>query len=201
MDNSCLMLAMAFHTSVELSSILEESDLTGYGIEKDPHITILYAEGKRIEKESILPSVNRILGDDYRVFLEVLKDDYKFNVTDLFNLSVFEDGDSDYLILRLKENNELFKSLYNINKGLSEEHNVESKFNTYKPHLTIAKMIPGTARKYLDNRKLQLALSDSKIAFEDLVISYDNEESKDNDKVWSVTTFHTIDRLFREKLD
>lgn len=195
MENSCLMLAMSFHTSVDLSSIIEESDLTKYGMEKDPHITLLFDKREnKIDKDIILPNIKNILGDDeYRVFLEVLKDNYKFNVLDLFYLSIFDTGENDYLILRLKEDNEMFKILSKINKGLMDSLGVESDYDSYKPHLTIAELIPGTAQKYLDNKKLKLILSDSKVGFEDLVISYNSEY----DKWWSITTFHTVERLFR----
>lgn len=197
MENSCLMLSLAFHTSIDIYSLLDKSDIMEDGIERNPHITLLYAKDKedRISKEDILPSIRNILGDDeYLVFLEILKDNYKFKVSELFELSKFDNGASDYLILRMKENNEMFKVLSKINKGLMEKYNVISDFDSYKPHMTIAELVPGAAVKYVSDEKFKLSLSDSKVGFEDLVISYGSEYNK----LWSITTYHTVERLFRD---
>lgn len=195
--NSCIMLAVSLHTPTDLDSIIDNSDLRDDGLVKDSHITILFDKVKEIPRDEVLPSISEILGDeDYLVFLEVLKDNNKFKLTDIFELSTFDNGDSDYLIMRLKPNNEMYQVLSKLNSGLIKKYGTESDFTTYKPHMTLAKMIPGTASKYLNNKKLEVVLKDSKVGFEDIIISYGHDEGKD-DK-YNITTFHAIERLFRE---
>ena len=48
MENSCLMLSLAFHTSIDIYSLLDKSDIMEDGIERNPHITLLYADRKSV---------------------------------------------------------------------------------------------------------------------------------------------------------
>lgn len=196
--NSCIMLAMAFHTAIDLESVIENSDLKDTGIEKDPHVTVLYAPKIIIPKSEILESVDTILGpEDYEEFLGFLKNDKLFNVHEFFELGNFE-NDSDYLVLKLKKEGKLFKVLELMNKGLARKFGVTQTFPDYNPHLTLAELEPGTSRKYLDSKKIELILNTAQVGFEDLIISYG--ASNETDRIqWSLTTFHTVERYFRNQ--
>lgn len=62
----------------------------------------------------------------------------------LGKLSAFENSDEDVLKVEVDS-----KQLHDLNKLLESLPN-ESRFKDYEPHLTIAYLKPGTARKYLD---------------------------------------------------
>lgn len=196
--NSCIMLAMAFHTAIDFSSVIEESDLKDTGIERDPHVTVLYAPKIVIPKSEILESVDTILGpEDYEDFMGFLKDDKLFNVLDFFELGNFE-NDSDYLVLKLKKEGKLFRMLELMNKGLARKFDITQTFPDYNPHLTLAELEPGTSRKYLESKKIGLILDTAQVGFEDLIISYGASNETDRTQ-WSLTTFHTIERYFRNQ--
>ena len=202
-NNSCLMLACALYTPVDLSSIFEDEDLKDTGIEKESHITLLYAQNKIIDRGSLLDDIRIILDDSdkfsYTGFIDSLKDD-KFvsnNVLDSFDIGKFE-NDSDYIVLKLKKNVDIFNVLNIINKGLRIKYDVQSEFS-YTPHITLAELKPGTADKYLASKKLQLVLENTKIKFEDLIISYGPSNVVEDREKYNLTTFHAVDRFFREE--
>lgn len=196
--NSCIMLAVSLNTPIDLNSVIKEDDLKGDGIIQDSHITIIYGKEMRIPVDEVLPTVSESLGEnEYSVFTEVLKDSFKFKVLNLFDLDVFEKDDYDYLILKLKKGNEIHDKLSKINNGLESKWNITSDFPEYNPHITLAELIPGSGRKYLSNNILLNVLGDSKVGLEDLVMSY-GEDGGPFDK-WNVTTYHAVERLFREK--
>ena len=97
----------------------KEEDLKDTGVELDSHITLLYAQGKRIEHVGLLSGIKEILGDeDWRWLEGMIRGDEFYSVLDLFELGSFE-NDSDYLVLKLRKGSPLFKVLSLINKGLS----------------------------------------------------------------------------------
>ena len=109
--NSCLMLAMNLSTPVSLGCVFKEEDLKDTGVELDSHITLLYAQGKRIEHVGLLSGIKEILGDeDWRWLEGMIRGDEFYSVLDLFELGSFE-NDSDYLVLKLRKGSPLFKVL------------------------------------------------------------------------------------------
>ena len=145
--NSCLMLTANLQTPVSLSAIFDDSDLKDTGIELDSHITLLYAQGRDIPRTNLLNDIKDILGyDDTVEFLKYLEEEREENVLDIFDLGKFE-NESDYVVLKMKEDFGLFKYLRLINKGLAVKYEVPSKFDSYTPHLTLAELNPGTAQK------------------------------------------------------
>jgi len=195
--NSCLMLAMNLSTPVSLGCVFEESDLKDTGVELDSHITLLYAQGKKIEYGGLLSSIKDILGDeDWRWLEGMIRGDEFYSVLDLFELGSFE-NDSDYIILKLRKGTPLFKTLSLINKGLSIKEDVKSEYSTYIPHLSLAELEPGKAGKYLESDILKEILSDSAVSVEDLFISYGtSSEPTDREQRW-LTSWKNVDRFFR----
>lgn len=193
--NSCLMLAVNLMTPVDLGSIFDASDLKDTGIEIDSHITLLYAQGKTIPRENIIPDLKDIL-ENYNEFLDLYcKNQVSYKAFDIFDLDKFE-NDSDYIILRLKKNFDLYNKTCLINKGLRIQYNVSSDFDNYTPHVSLAELNPGTAKKYLNSENLMAVLEDTYINFEDLVISYGKSNEPDR-KQYFLTQFKCVDRFFR----
>ena len=195
--NSCLMWAVNFETPVSLGCLFDSDDLKDTGIEVDSHITLLYAQGKTISHAGLLDELKEILGaEDYEWILGLVKSDEKFETLDLFELGSFE-NDSDYLVLKLKKSNPVFKALSLINKGLRIRYGVSSDFTDYTPHLTLAELQPGTVRKYLGSETIKRVLEDSTCEYEDLFISYGTSNEPEDRKQRYLTSEKCIERYFR----
>ena len=196
--NSCLMLAVNLMTPVDLAYVFDAPDLKDTGIELDSHITLLYAQEKELPRKNIIQDLHDILGDkEYDDFLDLYCKNTVFHkALDIFDLGNFE-NDSDYIILKLKKNFDLFGKLSLINKGLRVQYNVSSDFDTYTPHVSLAELNSGTARKYLESENLKTVLEDSYINFEDLILSYGKSGEPDDRKQYYLTNFKAVDRYFR----
>ncbi len=193
--NSCLMLAVNLMTPVDLGYIFDSPDLKDTGIELDSHITLLYARGKEIPRKNVIQDLKDILGN-YDEFIDLYcKNQTFYKAFDIFDLSSFE-NDSDYIILKLKNSFDLYNKVSLINKGLRVQYGVSSEFDQYTPHVSLAELNPGTAKKYLESEKLQAVLEDTYINFEDLVISYGKSNEVDR-KQYFLTQFKCVDRFFR----
>lgn len=199
--NSCLMLTVNLDTPVDLGCIFEAEDLKETGIELDSHVTLLYAQGKKIERENLLNQIIEILGSNE---YSILQDEYmkadpgSFNVFDFFELGSFE-NDSDYVILKLKKDTQIFEYLRKINSGVSEIFGVKSEFKDYTPHMTLAELNSESASKYMDSEALYAVLRDSVFDFEDLMISYGTDNEPEDRKQYFLTQNKCIDRYFRLK--
>jgi hypothetical protein len=188
------MLAVNLMTPVDLGYIFDVPDLKDTGIELDSHITLLYAQGKEIPKDNIIQDLKDMI--DYYDFINTYCKNQVFHkVLDIFDLGSFE-NDSDYIILKMKRNFDLYNKLSLINKGLRIQYGVSSDFDQYTPHVSLAELKPGTAEKYLTNENLKLVLNDTYVNFEDLMISYGKTNEKDR-KQYFLTHFKCVDRYFR----
>ena len=195
--NSCLMWAVNLETPVSLGCLFDSEDLKDTGIEIDSHITLLYAQGKVIDRKNLLEEIRDILGpDDYNWILEFIQGDSSYRVLDVFDLGCFE-NDSDYLVLKLRKETEVYKALSLINKSLSIKYGVTSDFAQYTPHITLAELQPGTVKKYLESDVVRLVLEDSVYNFEDLFISYGTANEPVNRKQYYLTNYKCLDRFFR----
>ena len=200
--NSCLMLAINLETPVSLGCVFDSEDLKDTGVEVESHITLLYAQGKEIEHKNLLNDIKYILGpEDYKWIEDLIKEGETYRVFDSFELSMF-DGDSDYVILKLKKETALYKVLQLINKSMSIKFGVKSDFLEYVPHLSLAELKPGTASKYLESEMLHNILDDSVYSIEDFLISYGTANEPKDRKQYYLTSFKCIDRFFRiERLE
>ena len=194
--NSCLMWAVGLYTPVDLRYIFDEEDLKDTGVELDSHITLLYAAGKRLPRKSIMDDIKTILGDDYGEFIKYCEEIKYLKVLDLFEISSFE-NDSDYLILKLKNDNPMFKWCSLINKSLRTKYGVKSDYDKYTPHMTLAELKPGTVSKYLESETLDLLLNDTMIDFEDVLISYGSSNEVKDRRQYYLTQYKNVDRYFR----
>ena len=197
--NSCFMLAINLDCPISLKVMFDEGDLKDTGVELDSHITLLYAQGKTIERGNLLSDVRGILGEDgYWDLMEKIRTPKEIPVFDVFDLGSFE-NDSDYLVLKLKPGSSLYEPLAKINKGLRLKYDVSSEFDSYTPHLSLAELQPGTAEKYLNSNDLNHFLQDSVVSLEDFMVSYGLSNEPEDRKQYFLTGFHSVDRYFRLK--
>ncbi len=193
-NSSCLLWGVGLYTPVDLGSVFSINDLEGEGVQLDSHITVLYAGDKLLPRESMMEDISTILGEEkFSEFISYCKDEQFRNVFDLFELDKFS-NDSDYVILKLKKNNEFFGILNLLNKGLRTKYRVSSDFDGYTPHITLAELRKGEANKYLATPELHQILADSKVDFEDLIFSIPQD---DDWKQFFLTNFKNVDRFFR----
>ena len=71
--NSCLMLAVNLDCPISLKVMFDEPDLKDTGVELDSHITLLYAQGKEIDRSRLVYDMKEILGDEYWDLIEKIQ--------------------------------------------------------------------------------------------------------------------------------
>ena len=185
------MLACDLQTPVSLATVFEAEDLKDTGVEYESHITILYARDRMIERDGTLLAPL----DELREMLDTIKaEEEVYPVLDIFDIGNFE-NDSGYVVLKLKEDTDLFKVLSKLNDKLLTEYGIEPTFKNYTPHLTLAELQPGLTQKYVESEQLRLILEASTVRPEDIIISYDGGD-KDY-KVYDITHNYSVDRFFR----
>lgn len=188
------MLSLSLWTGVDLTAVFDEEDLKDTGIELDSHITIFYDE-KVIPRERMLEKIKTILGEDNK-FLDSFKTQDKLKVMDFFEIGKFE-NDSDYLVLKLQPGNDLYNNLGILNTGLVSAYDIKSTFKDYTPHMTLAELNPGKAKKYMFSPTLGLILETAEFSVDDLVLSYGDGEG--NYKHFQITSENAVSRYFRQR--
>lgn len=145
-SHGCVMLYFDFEKMKSIQDKIKKEDLyedePGYGLEKDPHLTLLYG----------LHS-GKIKNDD-NVFDTVLNFDIS-NKLELYNISLFKNDKYEVLKFDVRENKSDNYSkkddvLYKINKKLTERFPYTNNYPDYHPHSTIAYLKPGEGKKYVD---------------------------------------------------
>jgi 2'-5' RNA ligase len=129
---SCLMLDCSnFETELKnIQSHIEKEDIydeEGYGLEKEPHITVLY--GIHEQDPDVVKDVLELTSVEYQ----------------LEKLSLFENDNYDVLKCSVKS-----KDLRKLNKQVTKLLDYTNDYPDYKPHLTVAYLKPGTGKKYVD---------------------------------------------------
>ena len=175
-SNSCLMLSMSLYTGIDLSAVFKDEDLVGTGIERDSHITVFFSPDKVISRIGLLDKIKTILGEDSD-FIEKFKLQKKFKVLDYFELGKFE-NESDYLVLKLQKDNELYNTLGILNTGLVSSYDIKPTFKDYTPHMTLAELQSGTAKNYIFSPVLGLILENAKFSIDDFVLSHGTKEGE-----------------------
>jgi len=129
----CAMLFFEFPEMKELQKeidkddLYEEEDDDSYGLEKEPHVTLLFGFHKEVEPKDIKEIVQGI----------------EFGPIECTKVSAFENEKYDVLKFDIK-----CKELHEANKLLQELPHT-NKFKDYVPHATIAYLKSGQAKKYI----------------------------------------------------
>lgn len=111
-----------------LPADIYDNDKNEFGLEVNPHVTILYG---------LTESNDMVTIDKY--FATCLPLEIKIG-----NLSLFETDDYDVLKFDIISND-----LKKLNKYLRDNFNYQNDYPNYKPHLTIAYLVKGTGKNYL----------------------------------------------------
>ena len=135
----CAMLYFNFPEMEEIHSMIdpediytEEGDRT-YGLENEPHVTLLYGlHSYEINDQDVI---------------DVCKEKKVGNIK-LYNASLFEN--KDYDVLKFDADNDV---LFEINKNLTENFPYSTDYPDYRPHSTIAYIKSGKGAKYIDMLK------------------------------------------------
>ena len=131
-DFGCVMLYFTFpeinkiHDAIDPEDIYTEEGDRSYGLEDEPHTTLLFGSHSDVTTEDI----KKVL------------DNYTYSPCKIYNVSLFENPKYDVLKFDVKGNN-----LHKTNEDL-KQYPYTSDFPNYHPHLTIGYLKPGTGKKY-----------------------------------------------------
>jgi len=136
-EYGCAMLHFEFpemkqiHETIDPEDVYTEEDDRSYGLETDPHVTLLYGLHDGVDADTV----------------KKICESHVFDSVKLHNISHFENPKFDVLKFDVDGD-----SLHECNKALSElPHTTD--FPDYHPHATIGYLKRGTAKKYIDSSK------------------------------------------------
>jgi 2'-5' RNA ligase len=140
-DFGCIMIEFPVTNWNEIISSIDESDLyeeegEEYGIQKNPHLTLLYGLESNVSKEQVEDILNGVMQGSKPIEIE------------LENINLFENEDYDVVKFNVKKT-ELLQKLFD---SLSTLPN-QNTFKDYQPHITIAYVKKGLGKKYIRNYK------------------------------------------------
>jgi len=128
----CVMLYFDFPEMESMHDKINKDDIYtsegGFGLEDEPHTTLLFGLHKEVTDEQIKDVLGR----------------HKFGECQLHNASLFENSQYDVLKFDVKG-----KGLHECNSDLTK-HPHTTNFPDYHPHLTIGYLKPGTGKKHTD---------------------------------------------------
>jgi 2'-5' RNA ligase len=138
-EYGCVMLYFDFplmnkiHDGIDSKDLYEEEDDRTYGLEDEPHVTLLFG----LHNDVSLDDIKKIL------------DKFTFSTCKIYNASLFKNEKYDVLKFDIKGEN-----LHACNKAL-KQYPYTNKFPDYHPHMTIGYLKPGMGEKYTNMLKEQ----------------------------------------------
>ena len=134
-EYGCLMLYVKFPNWDEFVGDINKDELyepnnERYGIETEPHITILYGIHKEVDDEQVMAMFSDIKESDF---------DLEVNGLDCFY-------NKDYDVLKMDIKSEKLNELNNLAKKLPNT----STYPDYRPHITVAYLTKGNGKNYVD---------------------------------------------------
>lgn len=137
-EYGCLMIQYDIPWWNKFVSVIDKNDLydmPGFGIEFEPHVTILYGFHDDVSFNSIKKYIDKI-NIPVQITMNVVS---SFNnvASDFYNNDSYDVLKFDIVSPVLHKLNNFFKKLPNTNT-----------FKEYHPHMTIAYLLPGKALRY-----------------------------------------------------
>ena len=135
-SKGCVMLYFDFpeikkiHESIKEDDIYEEDEDRTFGLEDEPHVTLLYGLDNKVKIDDVEEILNQ----------------HTFGTCTLKNASLFE---NEYEVLKFDVEGD---NLHEANKALCQLP-YENSYPDYKPHTTIAYLKKGTGNKYCEMMK------------------------------------------------
>lgn len=149
-EYGCLMLYFDIPWWEELIGLINKDDLyqeEGYGLEKEPHVTLLYGfHDNEIDFNEIDSFVNELIENPVNI--------------ELTSISSFKNEKYDVLKFDVKN-----EKLNEINKFLRDNFKYTSEFEDYNPHMTIAYLLPNLSDKYKDLIDLPISIKAKKVVY------------------------------------
>jgi 2'-5' RNA ligase len=136
-EYGCVMLYFSFpeiykiHNKIDPEHIYTEEEDRTYGLEDEPHTTLLFGLHSDVETEDVEKVLNK----------------YTYSTCKIHNASLFENPNYDVLKFDVEGEN-----LHKTNDSL-KQYPYTSDFPNYHPHLTIGYLNPGTGKKYVEMLK------------------------------------------------
>jgi tRNA nucleotidyltransferase/poly(A) polymerase/2'-5' RNA ligase len=159
-EHGCLMLFLDVPIWEKITSVIKTEDVynkPGYGIEKEPHITILYGFKNEVNSQEVFSL--------YKENIELKPIEVRIS-----GISIFENPEFD--VVKYDVNSKLLTKLNKLMKGLP---NI-STFPDYHPHITLAYVKKGEGKKYVKHFKKDRILKGS-----ELVFTWKGHKGKDGD--------------------
>lgn len=141
----------------KITSIIDRKDVydaSGFGIEKNPHVTLLYGFHKEVNGKEVLDRVTENLEEPISI--------------ELTAISIFESKDYDVVKFDVKS-----KELIKLNK-ICKEFPFTSDYPDYHSHMTIAYVKPGKGKKYIKKFKRSYTIVSDELEFS----TKDNKKTK-----------------------
>lgn len=199
---SKLIWKIGLYTPISLTCSIKDEDKMG-SQNFDPSILILDAGEKVLPRVTLLDDIKIILGTkDFETFDNLCKSvDNDMHVLDFFDLASLSKENSDWIVLKLKEDNIIFDSIKLIRKGIGVKFNINTRSEYYTPYIKLLEVSQGSSHKYIadENNSTRAILKDSRFDLEDLVLSITDID--DIDKDYYLTQYKNIDRYFRIRND
>lgn len=138
-EAGCAMLYFDFPKMTDIHSKINEEDIyteeedRSYGLEDEPHCTLLYGLNPNVSLDQVKEKINK----------------HQFGSVIATNASLFENPKYDVLKFDMRYPNTDEEFLHKCNTSLCELP-YKTDYPDYHPHMTIAYLKPGLGKKYVD---------------------------------------------------
>ena len=138
-EYGCLMASFSIPIWDKIGDVIAKEDVYegdgGYGIEKEPHVTILFGfHDELVDPKQLKLYMDSLLGEEALVFK-------------LGKASLFKSPEYDVLKFDIEETNGLLTKL---NAAVRKKYKYTNEYPEYHPHATIAYIKKGEGQKYAD---------------------------------------------------
>ncbi len=155
-EYGCLMIDIEHPNWNDILKNIDKEDIyddePGFGLEKDPHVTILFG----FHKNTDIDKIKSLIKDQK---LEIIKLHSK-------GISIFETPDYDVVKFDI-----ICPELHKLNKLMTSNFDYTNDFKDYHPHMTIAYVKKGQGQKYINKKS-------KKEEFETIKFTYSPEDGK-----------------------
>lgn len=137
-EYGALMLKIEYENWQEILDLIDKEDLydeePGYGLEKEPHVTVLFGFHKKTDYNQLKSMVKDKVSDGIEIKVK--------------GITHFETDDYDVVKFDIES-----KMMHTLNKLMTDNFDYTNSFPDYHPHMTIAYVKKGTGKKYDDKSK------------------------------------------------
>lgn len=136
-DYGCVMVEVPVSNWDEICSSIDKEDIyeeegKNYGIQKNPHLTLLYPVINNVEFYEVKRILDKVIYDKINIKIE--------------GIDIFTNDKFDVIKFNVKCDNYLSK----IHRELKSNIPNDDKYEVYKPHITIGYVKSGTGNKYIN---------------------------------------------------